>query len=189
MDDTLCTDKQALLDAWKELSDAPIVTNVSSLEELSTITNKIQLCVLKVPKYVAELEYIGGLAVLELMKTFPENVKGHIALFFEGWEDEGKEVWEIPCIQKLCWGLLYGVQGIPDEKQALEVFSYLEYEKNMGPLEKGVCGQLLILSLAYAPAVWRKEGSQWLWAYDKLEYVRKMILEGKNPLDNIGGQG
>ena len=102
----------------------------------------------------------GAVAGL-LLSGLPENVHSRTILVFEGWDDDPREVFQIPEIVDFCQGMLLGFNK-DDHAQAQRVLTILVPEHVRGFREDGsvdatafhATGALFLLSCCYPDECW-----------------------------------
>jgi hypothetical protein len=129
MDDTIRTGKQAeedLLMALIEQGAVPMLTlTPETIKTGLPVMAGESLGFLRIRKDMAEGGCMAGAEIATLIKRLPPNAWGKVALTFDGWADDPRELFEVPEVIDFCRGLLLGPPPVPDLVNAREVLAIL----------------------------------------------------------------
>lgn len=194
MSDELRTDKQAREDTFAALLEAgalrgmyhrPLesVADVDKLYDEFRSSGRGTLSVLRVPREVAERGLISGASCGLLLAGMPENMKNATMLSFDGWADDPRELFRIPCVVDFCRGLLYGHLEL-DPIVGRAVLPFLVDEPSLIPAlgqQKAydAAGQLWVCGAAHPDDVYVRSAqsrSGWLRDVSAAIIIRDFIL-------------
>lgn len=166
-DDTQDNDPQAREDALVAALEAGLFPGVScafaDVAESSLVLRISRSLVLEMMD--------GGAKVGQTLADLPSNVHGRVALLFDGWASDPRELSQIPEVVLFCCGMLYGADPAsnPDPahpemaKKVLPVlFDEYALSKTWGADAWKITGQAWVVGTAHASLVIHQvDGTQW----------------------------
>lgn len=167
MTDELRTGKQAREDTAMALIEAGLTKGMShlqldSLEDIEHLYAEVRkmgpkaIYVFRIPREVAERGQISGATAAILISGLPENVLGGVMLSFDGWADDPRELFQIPCVVDFCYGFIKG--NIPDLATGKKALAYLVDEsdlvKKIGAQGWDAAGRLWTCGTAFPQSVY-----------------------------------
>lgn len=170
MDDIVATGPQAQEDTAAAMMEAglmpgfafrPLETeaDVEALHAECRTAGPDTLYICRVSRASAEKGLLAGAGYGLLLAGLPENVRGRVALSFDGWAEDPRGLWQVPAVVGFCNGLIYGPDPMsnPDPAHpamARAVLPVLIDEESliptMGAKAWDVGGRNFVISIAHA---------------------------------------
>jgi len=171
-DDTFRTGKQAQEDTWMAQLEAGLLENMSftratSDEDVETIVHQAEdACIMlfRIHRETAEEGMIGGLNQgMFLVHLATKGVVNKVALAFDGWADDPRELWEIPVVTEFCRGLL-GEAGSDYHKAICTVLVdeaslAIKGDRIVDPTAFQIAGSLWLVGIAYPDGILRRDAT------------------------------
>jgi len=169
-DDTIRTGKQAQEDTWIAQIEAGIhegmsFTRATTPEDIEKIVKQAEntsIMMFRIPRATVETGMIGGFdQATFLCHLATRGVIRKVILAFDGWADDPRELWEIPCVNNFCRGLL----GPPGSDQCRAVQATLIDEVREAFDDDGnlvnrsafqIVGSLGLVSMAYPERIYER---------------------------------
>jgi len=194
-DDTLRTGRQADEDTSMAMIEAGLMdgmsfTKAESEEDMQALIEQARtssLMLLRIPRETAERGQAGGFEqAMCLAHMAAANVQNKVALSFDGWADDPRELWEIPVVVDFCRGML-GPAG-SDQYKAVNVALIdeadmaIEGDRIVDPSAFQLGGSLWLVGVAYPEGIFKRDAGSSTGQYRNLARnitLRMEMWEGK----------
>jgi len=171
-DDTLRTGKQANEDTWMAQIEAGLMDGMSfthaeteqDMEDLVQQAKESSIMMLRIPRATAERGNEAGFEqALCLAHLVGAGVRNKVALAFDGWADDLRELWEIPVVVDFCRGML-GPAGSDQYKAVIialidEADLAIEGDRIVDPSAFQLAGSLWLVGTSYPEGIHRRDVS------------------------------
>jgi hypothetical protein len=155
--------------------------------------------VYQVSKAILRNGWRGGRQVGLQIAKIPEEAHGNVVLTFQGWDDDPRELFEIPKVVRFCRGILLGNPKRPNREHAKRVLRVLMDEgagsfdaegRVVNPRRLAASGQCWLVGQAFHEEVYFRHPSApsgFLRDWDRVTMLRDWLLHDI-PLEMQGGQ-
>jgi hypothetical protein len=150
------------------------------------------LVVYRVPRAVAEQGWQAGAVCAATVAGLPEAAHGRVWLSFDGWADDRRELFEIPCVVEWCRGFLFVSVDKPWQDNAKRIVSML-FDEDTAAFDNGKLvdrdalnapGSIWLCSAAFASDVYMKDPnspSGWSRDYSLAFSIREWLAGRASP--------
>lgn len=195
--DTVLTDRQAHEDTMMAQVEAGLVAgneamNLETLQDIEVLrgqlmNDEVSIVLYRVPKDQAKGGLATGLATGCLLGGLADVALNKVALAFDGWANDPRELWEVPEVLDFCRGLV----GEPGSLQCRAVLAVLVDEAGMAIDSEGnlvhpdafqLAGSLWVSGMAFSEEVHvRNPSSPSGWDRDimKAAHYRDALYDGE----------
>jgi hypothetical protein len=201
LDDVLRTSKRARDEAYLAMLDAGLIpgTVVHAMESWDDVEAMYRLCAetdkpmvfYRIPRMVAEQGAIAGAVCASTLIGMPSNVHGKVILAFDGWNDDPRELFQVPEVVGFCRGMLFINPDQPSKEHAKRILTILcnedEFAFEDGKLVEQQwlesAGGIWLCSVAFRDEVFVRSPqskSGWLRDYG-LAHATRLWLLGQGP--------
>ena len=127
-----------------------------------------------------------------VLSNMPRSIHGRVALTFEGWSDDPRELFEIQSVVDCCRVLLLGSLTSPSKKHAQGVLKVLinevEFSKAVGNHAFDIAGQYWLISTAFRDEVMSRTEMGLHRNASKAVQIHKWLHnKGPPPTEEYGG--
>lgn len=201
-DDTVREGKQAREDVWAAMLEAGLLPGhvhigMESEADVESMYRRIadenpDLVVYRVPRYLSKLGRVGGVISATTILGMPEVAKGKVALTFDGYASDRRELFEIPKVVEFCRGLLMVSEKQPQQDHAAKVLSMM-FDEDAHAFKDGelverrwldTAGGLWLCGVAFPEEVYHKDTrstSGWMRDYGLAFDIRQWLMGGPPP--------
>ena len=201
-DDIVRDSKQAREDVLTTMLEAGLLPHTKhlSLEDENDIEGLYRtitkyenpIVVYRIPRNVTEDGWMGGACCAATIAGMPENAHGKVTLSFDGWANDPRELFEIPCVVDWCRGFLFVSEDKPWHENAQRVLSIMYDEHAVAFVDGvlvdesllGITGGMWLISAAFATDVYFRDlrsPSGWSRDYDMAFSIREWLAGRAKP--------
>lgn len=195
-DDTLRTGRQANEDTWMAQIESGLVdgmsfTRAETEEDMQALIRQAQeasIMMLRIPRATAERGCAGGFEqALFLAHMATQGVQNKVALAFDGWADDPRELWEIPVVVDFCRGML-GPAASDQYKAVIitlvdEADLAIKGDRIVDPSAFQLAGSLWLVGIAYPEGIFSRDPRSPTGRYRDIAgaiTLRMALWEGKD---------
>ena len=187
-DDTLRTGAQASEDTLAALLETGQLPGIEWAGTAAQLPSEVSsdervMIVYRVPRAVVEIGWEAGGTVASDLALLPEYARGGVVLSFDGWAEDTRPLFLIPCAVAFCRGLLGLGTTMPSSLEATRA-----------QMDIAVCSstlEWLLDELQITPPAWEVAGALWCVAHafpDQVFGRRNPKTGGwaRDPVTNLG---
>lgn len=202
-DDIVLAGKQAREDALNAMVETGMLPDVrhialesqekvDALYRQASTAGSNSLFIYRIPRDVVEGGELSGACCAMTVQGMPKAAHGQVLLSFDGWADDPRELFEIPCVVEWCRGFLFVSADKPWQDNAKHVLSVL-FDEDSHAFRNGSLvssealnapGGIWLCSAAFASDVYMKDRSSpsgWSRDYNLAFAIREWLAGRASP--------